>query len=171
MMKYSVRSIVLAILVVLLAGCLGDQIAHQVGAKNDANIKRVSNLYYAYQRSHGWQGPKDEKALRDFVVEHGLPTENLQMMGIDEKNLDGLFKSERDGKPFKIRYGVPGGFGTTDALVFEDQGIDGKKEVAFTGSIVEDVDDARYKELWEHGGQPQGAASQSVGRPVPSANK
>ena len=44
------------------------------------------------------------------------------MMNIDANNLDGLFTSERDNKPFKIRYKVGGGRGSVDAVVFETGG-------------------------------------------------
>jgi hypothetical protein len=154
-----------------VVGCMGDQVASQVAAKNDSSIKRVTNLYYAYQRSHGWQGPKDEKALRDFVAEHGLPPENFRMMGIDEGHLDSLFISDRDGKPFKIRYGVGGGMGVTDAITFENQGIDGKRYVAFLGPVVEEVDNAKYNELWQHGGAPSGSAGQRMQATAPTAQK
>jgi hypothetical protein len=148
-------------LLAISASCSMDSVASVTAAKNDSNIKRVVNLYNAYQLLHGYQGPKDEKALRDFVSSGAIPDKNLQMMGIDSKNLDRIFKSGRDGKPFKTRYGVTGGRAVSDALVFEDTGADGKKLVGFNGPVVEEVDDARYKELWEHGGEP---SSMSGGR-------
>ena len=155
-----------------LAGCSTDQVASATAAKNDSNIKRALNLYNGYQMMHGWQGPKDEKALRDFVAEGAIPDKNLQMMGVDPKNLDGIFKSDRDGKPFKVRWGVAGGRAVSDALVFEDTGVNGKKLVAFNGPVVEEVDDARYKDLWEHGGPPTGVKSGGVpGAPPPASNK
>lgn len=148
----------LAVLVAL-AGCSMDSVASGTAAKNDSNIKKVVNLYEAYQTYHGFQGPKDEKTFRDFVADGSIPDKNLQMMGVDPKNLDSIFISERDGKPFKIRWGAMGGRFVVDALVFEDSGSGGKKMVAFNGPIVEDEDEARYKDLWEHGGPPAGKKS------------
>ena len=164
----ALAALVTAGLLLATAGCSTDKTASIVAAGNDSNIKRTVNLYRAYQISHGWQGPKDEAALKSFVSDHGLPDRNLEMMGIDPHNLDGIFKSDRDGKPFKIRYGVTVGRDGTDALIFEDEGVGGKKLVAFNGPIVQEVDDARYKELWEHGGSPVGANSQAV--PVGGGN-
>jgi hypothetical protein len=161
----------IVVLLAVVSGCSTDTVANVVATKNDSNIKRVVNLYNAYQLMHGWQGPKDEKALRDFIADGEIPEKNLAMMGIDPKNLDNVFKSERDGKPFKIRYGAASGRFVTDALVFDDGGENGKKLVAFNGPVVEEVTEARFKELWEHGGPPTGTRSGGgPDVPPPSAN-
>lgn len=137
-------------------GCSSGSVTAQVAAKNDSNIKRLVNLYSGYQLTHSWHGPKDENALRNFVTSHGLPEKNFEMMGIDPKNLDALFKSERDGKSFKIKFGVSGGIGSVNPVVFETEGVSGKRQVGFTTPIVEETDEARYSELWEKGGLPKG---------------
>ena len=147
--------VVLIVALLTGGGCSSGSVSGQVAAKNDSNIKRLVNLYSGYQMTHGWQGPKDENALRSFVTSHGLPEKNFQMMGIDSKNLEPLFKSERDGKPFKVKYGVSGGIGSVNPIVFETEGVSGKRQVAFTTPIVEDVDEGRYNELWEKGGLPK----------------
>jgi hypothetical protein len=156
-MKHLYRYAFMQAVILLAVGCSFDQVANQVAAKNDTNMKRLVNLYYGYQMTHGWQGPKDEKALKDFVTEHGLPAKNLAMMGVDPNNLDAIFKSDRDGKPFRVRYGISGGMFSVNPLVFEDSSVSGKKLVAFNGPIVEEEEDARYNDLWEHGGMPMGA--------------
>jgi hypothetical protein len=139
-----------------VVGC-GDPRASEVAAMNDSNIKRVVNLYGAFQVTHAWHGPKDEGELRDFVAGHGLPDKNFEMMGIDPKNLEAAFVSERDRKPFKVRYGVTGGPGAVAALVFEEDGVNGKRNVAFNGPFVEEVNANRYNDLWEgRGGMPSG---------------
>ncbi len=40
------------------------------------------------------------------------------MMGIKRDNLDALFISDRDGKPYKIRWDIMGGRGVSDAPGF-----------------------------------------------------
>ena len=94
-------------------------------------------------------------------------------MGFDPANLDKAFTSERDGKPFKIRYNVGGGRGSVDPVVFEQDGVAGKKQVGFTGGKVEEVDDATYKDLWAGkkpanmpAGPPTGPDSPQGGRPA-----
>jgi hypothetical protein len=131
----------------LLAGLIGcgDKGADAVGALNRTNIQRLSNMYAAYQNYKG-QGPNEEAEFRDFIA-HFQPAK-LAMMKIDPNKPDALFTSERDGKPFKVRYNVGGGRGSVDAVVFEQEGQGGKKQVGFTGGKVEEVDDAAYEKLW-----------------------
>jgi hypothetical protein len=146
-------------LLATLSGCK-DSVSSEVAAKNDSNIKRVANLYGGFQSMHGWRGPGDEKSLKQFAK--GLPDKSLAMMKIDREKLDEVFASERDGKPFKIRFAVQGGPGAVEALVFEQVGVNGKKLVAFNGGYVEDTDEGRFKELQEgRGGGPLTAATTS----------
>lgn len=129
-----------------LAGCGGDNVARQVAAMNTSNIKRVANMYSAFQNYKGGSGPTDDAEFKAFIK--AFDPAKLSMMGIDANNLDALFTSERDSKPFFIRYKLGGGKGSEAAVVFEQDGKDGKKQVAFTGnSKVEDVDDATYAQL------------------------
>ena len=148
----------LSILALVWDGGCADRVTAEVASKNDSNIKRLVNLYAGYQLTHGWQGPKDEQALMDFVKQGGLPAKNFHMMGIDPEKLGLIFISERDGHPFKVKYGVAGGIGSVTPVVFEQVGSGGKRQVAFTTPIVEEVDDSRYNELWEKGGLPTGLA-------------
>jgi hypothetical protein len=165
-MRQMLKFFPLTVMLAAAASCSTDRVASVVAAGNDSNIKRAVNLYRSYQISHGWQGPKDEQALKDFVAD--VPEKNLQMAGIDPKNVDKIFKSDRDGKAFKIRYGVTVGRDAIDALVFEDEGANGKKLVAFNGPIIEEVTDSHYKELWDHGGRPTGAQMHPI--PVGGGN-
>ena len=82
------------------------------------------------------------------------------MMGVDPSKLDAVMTSERDGKPFKVKYGIRGGPGAKVAIVFEEEGKGGVRQVAFTNGVVEDVEDPRYGELW-------GPAA-PVARPAPT---
>ncbi len=57
-------------------------------------------------------------------------------------------------------------------LVFEDTGVNGKRSVAFNGPVVEEEDESRYKDLWEHGGPPAGMKSGGgLGAPPPANAK
>jgi hypothetical protein len=127
-----------------LVGC-SDKTATQVAAMNKSNIQRVSNLYAAHQNMKGGKGPKDEASFKAFVAE--FDPAKLKMMGVEPGKTDELFKSERDGQPFVIRYGIGGGRGSVSAVVFEQTGKDGKREVGFTSADPQEVDDAKYKEL------------------------
>jgi hypothetical protein len=149
-----------------MAGCSRNKVAEQVAAMNTSNIMRLANIYSAFQNYKAGKGPKDEAEFKTFIKD--FDAEKLRMMGIDPNNLDAVFTSERDGKPFKVRYKVGGGRGSVDAVVFEQQGVEGKKQVGFTGLKVEEVDDATYQKLWGGKGDagPQGPPAKSAsGRP------
>src|SRR5262245_31487654 len=124
-----------------LAGC-GDPVARQVGEMNKSNIQRVSNLYAAFQNMKSSRGPKDQAELTQFIK--AFDPNKLTMMGVTQ-DIDRLFLSERDGKPFRIRYKVGGGRGSVDPVAFEQDGKDGKRQVGFTGGKVEEVDEALYQ--------------------------
>lgn len=143
-----------------LTGCSGDPVAQEVAGMNKTNIQRLANVYAAHQTFRGGQGPKDEAEFKSFIKEaKELDDGKQKMMGIDKNNLDQLFVSERDGKPFKIRYKVGGGRGSVDAVVFEAEGKEGKKQVAYTGGKVEEVDDASYQQMLAGKGPSQPAAA------------
>jgi hypothetical protein len=148
-----------------LAGCSGDRVAQQVAEMNASNIQRVSNIYAAFQNYKSGRGPKDEAEFKTFIKE--FDPAKLKMMGIDANNVDAVFVSERDGKPFKVRYQVGGGRGSVAPVVFEQVGKDGKKQVGFTGGKVEEADDADYKQLLAG----KGSTQPPVGPPAGAAVK
>lgn len=148
-------------LVAVVAGCR-DQVAMQVAAMNDTNLKKVSSLYRFYQYRHGWQGPKDAAALRSFVEQ--APRKNLDMMKVDPARFDDLLISERDGQPAKVRWGVSIGPTDIQPLVFEAEGVGGKRIVVFSDARTEEVDAARYDSLWSEGGRP--AADATAAQPA-----
>jgi hypothetical protein len=160
------RAAVVAVAALLagLAGCSRNKVAEQVAAMNTSNMHRLANIYAAFQNFKGGKGPKDEAELKTFIKEYD--PEKLHMMGIDPSNLDSVFTSERDGKPFKIRYKVGGGRGSVDAVIFEEQGVDGKKQVGFTGPKIEEVDEATYQKLWSGKREPTAAGPTKDGRPT-----
>src|SRR5215213_5452387 len=85
-----------------LAGCGRDTTARDVAAMNTSNIQRVANLYSAFQTYKGGRGPATEAEFKEFITQ--FDQEKLQMMGVKSADLTGLFTSERDGKPFQVRY-------------------------------------------------------------------
>lgn len=150
-LKPVVDTIVSLMLCALFAGCSGPGVESKVASLNDANIKRVANLYMAYQRVHNWQGPKDEASFKEFIQKE-MPAHRLEMMQVNPGDLDGLFRSERDDQPFKVRYGIGGGPGWAVAVVYEQTGVAGSRQVAFTDGSVEDAKGDRYEQLLEDTG-------------------
>lgn len=126
-------------------GCSRDKTHEQIAAMNTSNAQRVANIYAGYQNANGGAGPKDETEFKAFIREYDPA--KLSAMGIDPSDLEKVFTSERDGKPFTVRYKVGGGRGAVAPVVFEKDGVNGHKQVGFTGGKVEEVDDAQYKQL------------------------
>jgi hypothetical protein len=141
-------------LFLVAVGCSSDKRAKEIASMNTSNIQKVANLYAGFQNMVSSNGPKDEAEFKNFLKTYD-PTA-LSAMSVDPANLDKTFTSERDGKPFKIRYKVGGGKGSVAPVVFEEVGVNGLRQVGFTGGggpggggAVEEVDDAKYKQLWE----------------------
>jgi hypothetical protein len=123
-----------------LGGCSGSKASREVAAMNTCNIQRLSNLYTAFQHTRGGTGPKSETEFKTFIAE--FDAQKLSMMGVDPNDLTAAFTSERDGQPFRIKYNVNGGRGAVDAVVFEQKGADGKRQVGFTGGKIDEVNAA-----------------------------
>jgi len=140
------RPLLAGIAVLLLAGCGGPDAASQVAALNDSNLRRVANLYMAFQFRNGMRGPRDEQEFRDFI-QNDMSPRKLEMMKVDPQRIDELFTSEQTGQPFEINYGVTGGTTSVLAVVFDQEGADGKRRVGFTNGPVEVIDRAQYDQL------------------------
>jgi hypothetical protein len=133
--------------VVLLAiGCGGETPADAVAAMNDSSIRKVANLYMAFQLRNGMRGPKDEAEFKAFI-QNDMPRNKLDMMQVDPDAVDELFISEKDGQPFEINYGLSGSAMSVMAVVFEKQGVNGIKQVGFTNGPVKEVNADQYELL------------------------
>ncbi len=146
MSRWSLLALALVAIVTGTVGCSDGDLRRQVAAMNDSRIKQLANLFRFYQATNGWVGPKDEATLRSFVAT--APRKNLEMMGIDPAVFDQLLVSERDGKPYRVRWGVTIGPLEEQAVVFEAEGREGRRFVAFTGAKAEEVEADRYERLW-----------------------
>src|SRR3972149_4309508 len=69
----------------IACGCNQQNAASSVAAANSDNVRRVANLYQAFQSLHGWQGPRDEAEFRTFIQQY--PAHRLEMMQVDENEL------------------------------------------------------------------------------------
>ena len=122
-----------------LTGCGGETAESALAKNNETNIQRLSNLYFSFQMKNGWKGPKDEQDFKDFL--NSYSPRKLQRIGIDPGAIDDLFVSSRDGQPFKVRFGVPGSaMGSTEPVIFESAGVDGKFLVGFLDMRTEEFD-------------------------------
>jgi hypothetical protein len=125
-----------------LAGCGGPSADAQQGQLNHV---RLLTMMYTKVSSQLGRNPKDEQEFQDLIHKADPSLEAMKVSSIDE-----LFVSERDGQPLGVHYGPhpPG----SDVVVYEQTGVDGKRLIGHKIGHVEEVDEARFREL-----VPQGA--------------
>lgn len=137
----------LALALLTLSGCGGNKGDAMIAANNDTNIKRLGTMYGFFHLKNQFKGPKDEAEFKRFIGEQD--SSRLELAGISGSKVDDLFLSERDKQPFKIRYGVNTQLrGPSLPVIFEANGAEGKRQVAFTGGSMQEVDSSKYDELW-----------------------
>ena len=103
------------------------------------NIKRVAILYGQFVGSARGRAPKDEAEFRQFI--------KAQQTGGAGEQVD-VLTSPRDGKPYGIPYGAAASKTLASGLAaYEQEGINGMRQVAFTIGMIEEVDESRLQEL------------------------
>jgi hypothetical protein len=108
----------------------------------DPALSRVSlatALYKKAAREFG-RPPKDEQEFKQAIAAAGMDAAVLKLTSIDEAVV-----SERDGQPLVIAYGGPPA--GSDVVVYEQTGVDGKRLIGHRIGQVEEVDEARFREL------------------------
>lgn len=136
-----------AVLMGLVVGCGVKDPNAAIAAVNSNNIQRLTNLYFSFQMRNDWRGPTDEQEFKAFLNSYN--PKKLTRIGIDPSAIDDLFVNERDGEPFKVRYGVRGSaMGSSEPVVFEATGINGARMVGFLNMVQRKVDPTEYDDLW-----------------------
>jgi hypothetical protein len=59
-----------------------------------SNISTITGYYLQYAGEHANASPPDAEVFRRYIASQGV------------ENIDALFVSTRDGKPFTVRYGI-----------------------------------------------------------------
>lgn len=148
--RHFIAGLIMAI-VVIAVGCGPSRPDPKslIAAVNNANGKRLANLYAIHQSRYMGNGPRDKKAFEKFISQEMTPAE-LDGTGVDQKSLDTLFVSERDGQPFFIRYGVkspePSSPAVNLAVIFESKGVNGSVAVYMTGPKMVAVSQAEVED-------------------------
>jgi hypothetical protein len=105
------------------------------------SLLEVYQMYINEKRA----APPNEQALRSYVA--ALPADKKAGVFLPA-DLNHLFVSVRDGKPFVITYGgVPDPAGEPAGLAWEQTGQNGKRFVALTMGYVEEYDEASFQAL------------------------
>lgn len=121
----------------LVAGCQGSpeqRIKDAFRQEYRENGRRLAVMYGRFMSSPSrpvpaqkYIGPRDENEFRSFMAT--ISSAALAEMGIGDVQSRELFCSERDGRPFRVRYGVCGPSSGGYAVLCETTGVAGRVKV------------------------------------------
>lgn len=133
--------------ILLLGGC--SRATQKARAREESHLKKLAVLYMQYASQHRGQGPASEAEFKSFI--RSLPEAQRKSLGAQD--VDALFVSERDGKPYVILYGVkgmtapgPGGPGSAPVIGYEQIGQGGSRYVANSLGAVELLDENAFRQ-------------------------
>jgi hypothetical protein len=110
-----------------------------------SNLKKVAMLYMMYTQNNTTPLAKNDQLI---AYAKTLSPEGMKTMDIDVTQVEQYFKSPRDGKPYRLVFKLPPSDPTNPPVVaYEETGVGGKREVGFMNGNVEEIDDARLRQL------------------------
>ena len=115
-------------------------------ARESSTLKPLMVLYGQYVGQHRGEPPANEEEFKTFI--RAVDPALLESFSV--KSADELFVSSRDHKPYVIFYGAvtgPPGPAGQPVVAYEQEGFEGKRYVASMLGAVEEVDEARFREL------------------------
>ncbi|WP_254507703.1 hypothetical protein [Anatilimnocola floriformis] len=132
---------VLSISLALLLGCSGQRTA----PPDEVSIKALTIQYGRFFQTHQGKPPANEAEFKAFVEK--VPAAELAAQGCSDPTK--LWTSARDGQPYVVTYGAasnPSG-PSGPVVIYEKAGAGGRRFVGTSLGNVEEVDDARFREL------------------------
>ena len=122
------------------AGC-GPQVAPpEPEAK--VRLQKLLRLYQVYVDKNK-KGPPDAQALKAFGQKLTVQERDEYLIGDD---LESIWTSPRDNKPYEVRYNLRLNPAETRAVAWEALGVDGNRFVALSTGYVEEYDEETLKE-------------------------
>jgi hypothetical protein len=98
----------------LVAGC-----AESEQEEEQSNLRSLAAYYNQYRAHNRGQSPADEKDFKNFIAKSG-----------GSAKVDSVFTSNRDGKPYVIKYRGDKSWTHPEIIAYEQEGRDGSREVA-----------------------------------------
>jgi hypothetical protein len=105
-------------------------------------------MYDKYAGQHNGKPPASMNDLRGHI-QQSIKPEDLATLGV--ASLDDLFVSPRDRQPYKLiplaRLPPLAGRHPGPVVIYEQQGLEGKRFVGYLGGRTEEVDADRFRQL------------------------
>jgi len=136
-----------AILFCLLCGCSGAS-REASRAQEASSLKPIAIYYGSFVGRHRGQAPKNEDEFKAYLREKEN-AESLQA-AFHVTDIDNLFVSPRDKKPYVIYYGeIPtsSGPGGAPVIAYEKEGVEGKRFVASAVGAVQEVTEEAFRKM------------------------
>ncbi len=114
--------------------------------RENSTLKPLVIAYGQYIASHRGTPPANEEEFRAHLNASWDQIKEFQQV----KSVDELFISNRDKQPYVVLYGVvtgPPGPGGQPVIAYEKVGVGGKRFIASSLGAVDEVDEAKFKEL------------------------
>jgi hypothetical protein len=105
---------------------------------NQLHIETVASWFQAYRSKYG-KPPPNEQAFLAYIQEE----QKARGLTVDVQD---LLTSPRDGQKYVINYKPNSATLDRNVVVYESQGYDGKKWMAFENKWSEEVDEAKLQE-------------------------
>ena len=114
----------------------------------ESNLRPLALFYGQFVGQHAGKPPADEEEFREYL--DSLSAGELDAWGVED--VDRLFVSPRDGKPYVVLYGEdalkgPRRFADSPVIAYEQVGMGGRRLVATALGAVEEVDQTMMKDL------------------------
>jgi hypothetical protein len=129
--------LMLSVLMALSPGC-----ARRVENSQNLEKSHVRSLTILHGLAVAKLGhlPSNEKEFKQAIATISLKPEQMKVGSFDK-----LFVSERDGKPLVLVYGAQNQ--NLDVVVYEQNGVNGKRLVGHRIGMVEELDEIQFKTL------------------------
>ena len=143
--RFSIRvAWALALFILVIAGgCWGGGRTNQ--AQEISTLKPLAVYYGKYVSQHGGRPPPSEAEFKAFVKD----PKNAESLKLEFQitNVDDMFISPRDHEPYVVIYGKISTAGGAPVVAYEKTGVEGKRFVVNGLGSVEEVDEAKFRNM------------------------
>jgi hypothetical protein len=127
----------IALACALAAGCSSGSEPY----KEESNLRALAAYYTQYTSANRGQFPPSEKALKEYIkaerAGRGVPAADA--------DINALFVSNRDGKPFVIRYRTDKSWPYGELVAYEQEGQGGTRHVATAVGGYDEMSEERFQ--------------------------